>query len=270
MSSLLLSGNAYGLVTARSGARLRPAQVELLDPGLVAVQVNPDGRIIYRYRGREVDRDDVWHVRAYVRPGQVEGMSPIRYAAETVALGLAAERFANQFYSDGATPTLLLTTDQNIGPDPAAEAKNTLQARTRGDRGPLVLGHGLTPHQISVNPDDAMFLDSQRFTVSQIARVFGVAPELIGGDTGGSKTYANIQGRAVDFLRYSVQPWLVRLETALGELLPRGQYVRFNTGGLLRTTTKERYDAYKVALDAGFMTVDEVRQLEDLPALEVA
>jgi HK97 family phage portal protein len=120
---------------------------------------------------------------------------------------------------------------------------------------------------LAVSPTDAQWIEQQRFTVADVARVFGVAPEMIGGEAGGSLTYANVEGRALDFLRYSVNPWLVRLETGLATLLPRGQTVKFNAGGLLRSTTQERYAAYSVALDKGFLTLDEVRQLEDRPPL---
>ena len=91
---------------------------------------------------------------------------------------------------------------------------------------------------------------------------------MIGGEAGNSLTYATVEGRALDFVKFSLTPWIVRLETAIGELLPRGQTVKFNVNGLLRGTTKERYDAHAVALQAGFLTVDEVRALEDRPPLE--
>jgi phage portal protein BeeE len=91
---------------------------------------------------------------------------------------------------------------------------------------------------------------------------------MVGGESGNSLTYANVEQRALDFLKFSVQPWLVRLETAIGALLPRGHYVRFNPNALLRSTTAERYQAHKTALEAGFLTVDEVRDLEDLPPLD--
>ncbi len=138
---------------------------------------------------------------------------------------------------------------------------------TRGKREPLVLGNGTTWQQIAVSLVDAAWIDSQRFTIGDVARIYGVPPEMVAGEAGGSLTYANVEGRALDYLKFSVNPWLVRLETALGQLLPRGRSVKFNADALLRTTTKERYDAYKVGLDAGFLTLDEVRDLEDRPPL---
>ena len=121
---------------------------------------------------------------------------------------------------------------------------------------------------IAIAPEESQFIETQRFTVAQIARVFGVPPEMVGSDAGNSLTYSNVESRALDFLRYSVQPWLIRLETALSGVLPRDQFVRFNAGGLLRATTKDRYEAHEVALRAGFLTINEVRALEDLPPLE--
>jgi HK97 family phage portal protein len=267
MVSLLLRGNAYGLITARTGAAMRPAQVELVHPDLMTVTVLPDGRVEYRYRGDVVDLDDLWHVRAFTFPGLPAGLSPVEYARQTIGLGLATARFGVQFFEEGAAPAGLLTTDQHLNREQATQLKQSFTDVTRGKREPVVLGEGTTFQTISVSPTDAAWVESQRFTVSDVARVFGVPPEMVGGEAGNSLTYGNVEGRALDYLRYSVNPWLVRLETALGDLLPRGQYVKFNADGLLRSTTQERYAAYAVALDKGFLTVDEVRALEDRPPL---
>jgi phage portal protein BeeE len=90
MVSLLLRGNAYGIVTGRSGSTLLPAQVDLAHPDRLGVTVTPDGRVQYRLNGEELLPDDVWHVRAYTFPGAVLGLSPVEYARQTIGLGLAA------------------------------------------------------------------------------------------------------------------------------------------------------------------------------------
>ncbi len=265
--SLLLRGNAYGIVTARSGAAMRPSQIEIVNPDLVTVTVEPDGMVTYRFRGVVIDRADIWHVRAFAFPGSPTGLSPVAYAAASIGVGLAATRYAGQFFEEGAHPTGILTSQDILSADTALMAKERFKATTRGKREPLVLGNGFTYAPLQVSPEDAQLLDVQRFTVAEVARIFGVPPEMIGGEAGNSLTYANVEGRALDFLRYSVNPWIVRLETALGQLLPRTHYVKLNPGALLRSTTAERYEAHRVALDAGFLTVDEVRALEDLPPL---
>ena len=269
MVSLLLRGNAYGIITARSGATLLPSQVELVKPDLVGVERH-DGVTTYRINGAIIEASDVWHVRAYPAPGAITGLSPVDYARQTIGLGLAAEKFGAQFFGDGATPSGVLSTDQKLTADQAKTVAAEWRAAHGDHRKTAVLAAGLKFAPISINPDESQFLDAQKFTVAQVARVFGVPPEMIGSESGGSLTYANVESRGLDFLRYSIQPWLIRLEVALSELLPRNQTVKFNANGLLRATTRERYEAHKIALDAGFLTIDEVRALEDLQPLQPA
>jgi HK97 family phage portal protein len=130
-----------------------------------------------------------------------------------------------------------------------------------------VLADGFKFQPVSVRPEESQFLDTQKFAVAQICRVYGLPPEMIAAEAGNSLTYANVEQRSLDFLTYAINPWLVRLEAALTDLVPRGQYVKFNAGGLLRTDLKSRYESYEIGLRAGFLTVDEVRELEDRQAL---
>lgn len=268
MRSLLLRGNAYGFVTARSGPRLSPTQVELVDPDLMSVTVDPDGSVTYRFRGEVVDPSDLWHVRAYRYPGSPVGLAPVTYAAESIGLGLSTRRFGQQYFSEGAMPTGVLNIPQTTNQDFVDQAKHKLMGATHGKREPLIVSGEVTWTQLSVAPEQSQFIDSMRFNVTEIARIFGVPAAMIDGQSEDSNTYANLEGRSLHFLQYSLTPWLTRLENAISDLLPRGSFVKFTTGGLLKATTKERYDAYAVALDAGFRTVDEVRELEDLPPLE--
>src|SRR5215203_3974885 len=273
LRSLLLSGNAWGIITSRVGAGLRPSQVELIAPHRVTVQVATDGTVTYRLDGSEVDRDDLWHVRAYPTPGSILGLSPIGYAAQAVGVGIAAEKFGAQFFGDGATPTGVLATDQRLNNDQAQQYStiwNTFFGNRTGQRRVAVLGDGMRFQQISVPPDESQFLETQKFTVAQVCRIYGVPPEMIAAEAGNSLTYANVEMRSLDFLTYAISPWLVRLETALTDLAPRGQYVKFNAGGLLRTDLKSRYESYEIGLRAGFLTVVEIRELEDREPLPVA
>jgi HK97 family phage portal protein len=269
MVSLLLRGNAYGLITARSGPRLSPSQVELVSPDDLTVQVNTDGSVVYRFRGREVDPGDLWHVRAFCFPGSPVGLSPITYAQETIGLSLAVQRYGRQFFTQGASPSGVLSTEATLSLEAANHAKFQLLNATRGKREPiLVSGGGVKWQPISINPEESQFIESRKLGVSEVARTFGVPPEMIGGEAGNSLTYATVEGRSIDFVRYSLQPWIIRLESALSALLPRGQTVKFNVNSLLRGTTIERYQAHQIALASGFMTIDEVRALEDLPPLD--
>ena len=270
LRSLLLTGNAWGIITTRVGAGLRPAQIELIARHRVAVNIGTDGTATYRLDGREIDRDDLWHLRAYPSPGALLGLSPIAYAAETIGLGLAAQKYGAQYFGDSSTPSGYLTGDQVITQTQAEELLARWEARHRNRHGTAVMGKGLEFKQIMVPPEESQFLDTQRLTVQQIARLYGIPPEMLAADSGNSLTYANVEQRSIDFLTYAVSPWLVRLETALTDLVARDQYVKFNSGGLLRTDLKTRYESYEIGLRAGFLTLDEVRELEDREPLPAA
>jgi HK97 family phage portal protein len=103
LQSLLIRGNTYGLIVDRAGAGLLPAQVELLAPERVGVQV--DGRVIWRIDGTEVDPASIWHVKAFTAPGQVLGLSPIAHARHAIGLGIGAERYAAKFFGESAIPS---------------------------------------------------------------------------------------------------------------------------------------------------------------------
>jgi len=261
MVSLLLRGNAYGVVTGRSGSTLLPAQVDLAHPDRLGVTVTPDGRVSYRLNGEELDPADVWHVRAYTFPGAVLGLSPVEYARQTIGLGLAAEKFAGQFFAD-PVPSGVLYADR----DPKRDGAKNLQAEwmnaRKANRAPAVL-HGARFEPLSVKPEESQFLGTLDANVNAIARLYGVPPEMVGGTTAGPLAYTSPEMRSLDLLTYTVRGWLVRLENAISALLPSNQYARFNAGGMVRVDLKSRYEAHEIAIRAGFLTINEVRALED-------
>jgi HK97 family phage portal protein len=263
LQSLLLRGNCYGQIVDRAGAGLLPAQCELLAPDRVAVNV-PNGSIEYRVDGQEVDPASIWHVKAFTSAGNVVGLSPIAHARQAVGLGLAAERYGAQWFGESATPSGLLTTDQRIDPKTAEMLKARWNARHRGNRDIAVLGDGARFQAVTISPEESQFLESTRANVATVARYFGVQPELIGAESGGSLTYANVEQRALDFLQFGLAPWLVRLEVALSALCSSTTTVKFNAAALVRTDLLTRYQAHESAIRAGWKLRSEVRELEDL------
>jgi HK97 family phage portal protein len=263
LQSLLVRGNAYGLIVDRAGAGLLPAQVELLAPERVGVAAN--GTVEYRVDGQLVDPASIWHVKAFCTAGNVVGLSPIAHARQAVGLGLAAERYGARFFGDSAIPSGILTSDQDIKPDRAETIRARWNARHEGRRDIAVLGSGARFQTITVPPEEAQFLETTRANIATIARYFGVQPELIGGEPGGSLTYANVEQRALDFLTFGLRPWLVRLEAALSALLSSTTTVKFNAAALVRTDLLTRYQAHESAIRAGWKLRSEVRELEDLP-----
>src|SRR5215217_4798247 len=265
LQSLLLRGNAYGLIVDRAGAGLLPAQVELLAPERVQVEAN--SRIIWRVDGQEVDPASVWHVKAYPAAGQVLGLSPIAHAKQAVGLGIGAERYAAKFFGQSAIPSGVLTSDQDIKQERADQLKARWRDAHGGNRDIAVLGNGARFQAVTIPPEEAQFLETTQANVRTIARYFGVQPELIGADSGNSLTYANVEQRALDFLTFGLRPWLVRLEVALSALLSSTTTVKFNAAALVRTDLLTRYQAHESAIRAGWKLRSEVRELEDLPPI---
>lgn len=269
-SSLLLAGNAYGLITEFTPSGF-PRRIEILNPNAVSWH-DDEGVWVCKVDNQVIDRwpsGRLWHTAIFVPGGQPFGLSPITYAARSINAGLEAERFGGEFFTGGGHPSSVIYSDQNLTPEQAQGAKEAFVRATKG-REPAVMGAGLRHEQIQISPTDSQFLDSQRFTVEQIARIYGVFPEMIGAATSGSSvTYANREQRAADWLTYGLLPYLVPVEEALSSLVPRPQRVKANVSAVLRSDLKTRYESYAVALTNEFLSVDEVRGLEDLPPMPV-
>jgi HK97 family phage portal protein len=262
LQSLLLRGNCYGQIVDRAGAGLLPAQVELLAPD--RVQVTANGPITYRLDGQEVDPASIWHVKAFTSAGNVVGLSPIAHARQAVGLGLAVEKFGAQFFGEGGIPVGVLSTPNRVDQHLADTWRERWNATHGGRRRIAVLGDGASFQPVTISPEESQFLETTRANVATVARYFGVQPELIGGESGGSLTYANVEQRALDFLQFGLAPWLVRMETAISGLLSSTTTVKFNAGALVRTDLLTRYQAHESAIRAGWKLRSEVRELEDL------
>lgn len=269
-ASLLTDGNAYGLATSFAPNGY-PTTVELLDPSLVTWRPDVDAGWVATIENNPVNlwpNGPLWHVPLFAMPGRPYGQSPVQNAKQAISAGLAAESFGSQFFTAGGTPNAILYSETELSQEQAQGIKAAFTSATAMNREPAVMGAGLRYERIQVTPEEAQFLDTQRFTVEQIARIYGVFPEMIGGATSGSNvTYANREQRAADWLTFGLMPYLIPIEEALSSLVPRPQRVRFNTDALLRSDTKTRYEAHAIGLSSGFLTVDEVRKLEDLAEL---
>lgn len=260
--SLDLRGNAFGRILARDGFGF-PKVVELLHPDMVSVNLDRQtGRLVYRVAGAIVAGEDIWHERANSFPGAPLGLSVIEYAARTIGVALAAEKFGADWFGDGAHPSSVLTTDQRVDESQAKTIKNRFMSAMRGNREPLVLGNGVKYEAIQVSPDESQFLETMGYSTQQVCRFFGVPPELVGGESGSSMTYSNVEQRSIDFLTYGIGPTLVRREAALSRMLPAGQSAIFDVNALLRTDLETRYKASAIGIAAKFLDPDEVRHDE--------
>ncbi|MGY1498547.1 phage portal protein [Streptomyces sp. QTS52] len=261
--SAMLRGNTYGATGQRDRLRGTPTLIQLQHPDLVRVQM-VKGRPEWRFNGEEVPADDVWHKRFHPVPGRLLGMSPIAVHALTIGTGISALQFGAQWFQEGAHPSAILSSDQNLNATQAATAKERFMAAVHGRREPAVLGNGWKYQSIQIAPNESQFLETNNYTAAECCRIFGPGfAEIFGYETGGSLTYSNIEQRSLDLLTYAVDPWLVRIERALTGLLPPGQMVKFNRAALVRTDLLTRYKAHAIALRNQFKVINEVRDDED-------
>lgn len=266
VTSLLLRGNAYGVVTRRDAAGW-PTAIENVSADVVRVSRDADGRRNYKIGSSAVDSSDVFHVIGRPWPGLPYGLSVIEFAARNIRLGLATEKFGSDFFAGGAHPTAILSTTKDVDAVQARAVKDRFKTAT-GSRDVVVLGQDLKYSPLQISPNESQFLETIDASAVTVARWFGVPPELIAASSSGqSVTYANLNDRMRSLLTFALNPWMKRLEDAYTALIPRPQYVKFGVGGMLRADQKTRYESHKLAIEAGFMTVDEVRALEELPPL---
>ena len=272
VDQLLARGNQFGLIQGldRQGY---PSALHLLTSDQVSCDTKgKTGPPMWRVEGEPTElwpSGPLWHVPAYTRPGTPLGMSPIERAALTIGIGLSSLHFGAQWFRDGAIPTAMLRqTEATLNDTGARLAKDRFLEATRGNREPVVFGKGWEYQQISVSPNESQFLETMKANVADVCRFFGVLPEEIGGTSGDSNTYANVESRNLQLLVRTLGPWVVRIERALSRLRPNGQFVKFNTDALLRLDTATRMKAYETAIRNGWMSVNEVRELEDRPRIE--
>ncbi|MEU6098942.1 phage portal protein [Streptomyces sp. NPDC047079] len=267
--SAMLRGNTVGLIGAQDSRRGTPTQIVLQHPDLVHVVPDQDGKPQWTVNGKKVETDQVWHRRVHPAPGNLMGMSPIALQATTISTGIAALQFGYQWFTEGGHPSGILTSEKDLDQKQARTAKERFIAAVHGRREPAVLGNGWKYQQIQIAPNESQFLETNNFTAAECCRIFGPGfAEIFGYETGGSLTYSNIEQRSLDLLTYAVDPWLVRIERALSDLLPRPQNVRFNRSALVRTDLLTRFKAHAIALQNQFETVNQVREHEDWAPVE--
>lgn len=271
--SMAATGNGF-LLKEQVGADTN--QIHVLNPHEVQVYRDNRDRLRYSYRDRTYQAGELEHIKLLSMPGSLYGIGPIQAAQGTMRTARDMRDFSANWFDTG-TPSGVLSSDDRLTAEEAQMYRRSWNGLD-ADGKPIsdmenpsrvkVLGRGLRYNPVSLSPKDALWIDAQSFSTLEIARIFGVPSSLLlTAIDGNSMTYANVEQEWLGFVRFGLMAYLRRIEEALTSLTPRGQTVRFNVEALLRSDTKTRYDAHSVALSAGFLTVNEVRKIEDLPPL---
>jgi len=271
VSSLLLDGNAFILfLTGRNGDIV---ETRVLDPQKVTIKVGVDGNPVYVVsngkESMEVGPEAMVHIPLFATGDQMRGMSPVEHHRVTLGLASATQLYSAKFYEQGASPSAVIKIPGELTQDQADSLRQAFSRRHEGvDRMHkiAVLTGGADFQQMSMKIADMQLVETMHWGVESIARIYGVPLHLL-QYPGGNSSYSSIEVISIEWLRLGLGPLIARIEAGLQRLVPGAQqtFLKFTLDGLLRPTTKERYDAYAVALQNGILSVNEVRRLEDRP-----
>ena len=278
MSHLLIWGNAYAQII-RDGAGRVLGLYPLL-PDKMDVQRDDRGNIYYVYSRNSDENpmfkeygdirlkaEDVLHIPGLGFDGLV-GYSPIAMAKNAIGLSIAAEEYGSSFFSNSGTPSGVLEHPGVLKePEKVRDAWNDAYGGSSNAHKVAVLEEGMKFNPISINPHEAQFLETRKFQVNEICRIFRVPPHMIADLE--KSSFNNIEQQSLDFVTNTIRPWLVRIEqTIFQQLLTEEEqkkyFVKFNVDGLLRGDFKSRMSGYAIGRQNGWYSANDIRELEDM------
>jgi len=263
--SLLIWGNAYVRIFRNSQGEV--VNLVALDPQKMEVTRSAIGRKLFHYEGEEkaLTSDEVMHLTDLLEPGHIVGVARVDRLREALGLGIALQNFAAAFFGQGVTGSLIAEVPGNITPDQAKQLSDSMSNRHGGwrksGRVPVLSG-GATLKDVSVKNDQSQFIESRRFFVEEVARLFNIPLSMM--DVPGAASYASVEMNAIQFVTHTLRPYIEKLEWSYSRLLPEQAFLKFNVDGLLRGDFNSRITAYSVGLQSGFMSINDVRRIEDM------
>jgi len=267
---LCLRGNFYAYKVKALGE-----VVELLplDPGCVQPKLNSQWQPVYQVTFPDgstdvLGQDDIWHVRILTLDGLV-GLNPIAYAREAISLGMATEEHGSRLFSNGAVTSGVLRTEQTLTDQAYARLRKDFEDRHTGlgnAHRPMILEMGLDWKAMGLNAEDSQFLETRKFQLEEICRLYRVPMHLVQNTD--RATFNNIENLGIGFINYSLVPYLTRIEQRINIGLVRETkqgtfYAKFNAGALLRGDMKSRFESYATAINWGMYSPNDCLELED-------
>ena len=283
MSHLLLWGNAYAQIIRN--ARGEVIALYPLIPNKMTVDRDKNGRLFYLYQrnmedaptiGKEtivyLNPSDVLHIPGLGFDGLM-GYSPIAMAKNAIGLAMATEEYGAKFFANGAAPGGVLEHPGTIkDPQKVKDSWNAAYQGSTNSHRVAVLEEGMKYQQIGIPPEQAQFLETRKFQINEIARIFRVPPHMLADLE--KSSFSNIEQQSLEFVKYTLDPWVVRWEqTMCRSILMESEkptvFIKFNVDGLLRGDYASRMSGYATARQNGWMSANDIRELENLDRIPV-
>ena len=277
MTHLLLWGNAYAQIIRNGKGEV--LSLYPLMPNRMTVDRDEHGRLYYSYQMQTDDGadmkqgtvvlspQDVLHIPGLGFDGLV-GYSPIAMAKNAIGLAIATEEYGSKFFANGATPGAVLEHPGLIkDPEKVRESWNAAFRGSGNANKVAVLEEGMKYTPISIAPEQAQFLETRKFQIDEIARIFRVPPHMIGDLE--KSSFNNIEQQSLEFVKYTLDPWVCRWEQAMNRSLlnekeKSGYFIKFNVDGLLRGDYQSRMNGYAVGRQNGWLSANDIRELENM------
>jgi len=264
---LCFRGNSYHKVVRSGGGKV--VEIMPLDPDSIEIKVTKSGSLVYVYKNKFSFRSgEILHFKNLTSNG-IYGETPINITKNLFATAIATEKYGTKSFARNANPTGILKVPGKLTPEQEERLRNDwdqLYGVNAEGSATAVLEQGTEFQPVSISASDAEFISTQKFNRSRVCGIFGVPPHLI-ADMEGAK-YDNIESQGINFVKYTNLPFMKRIElTIKSEILStdatKNHFIKLNADHLMRGDTTSRYTAYKNAIEAGFMTRNQARVLED-------
>tara|TARA_R100001594_G_scaffold87739_1_gene122061 strand:- start:357 stop:1643 length:1287 start_codon:yes stop_codon:yes gene_type:complete len=276
MLNLCLYGNAYAYISRDN--KMRPINLAILDPSKVKIKlVNGEKFYVCDKEGKKetYSDDEVIHILGLSCNGYV-GKSPIAAARENIGIGIATQKYGGAFFGNGASLSGVLQHPSTLSKEAMERLAFTWNQKYANNGGSnahktAILEEGMTFKNISIPPNDAQFIETRKFSVIEICRIFRVQPHLVMSLD--AATYSNIEQQSLEFVKYTLYPYLRNWEQELNKKLFKENeksrmYCEFKVDGLLRGDSKSRSEFYRTLWNLGVISQNEIRRFENLNAIE--
>ena len=272
--SLLLDGNLFVRIIQNRNGQI--ANLVVLNPRTVQVTRTATGRLSFTVEGedRPLSQEEIVFIPDVLRPGTIRGVSRVEALKENFGLALALEKFAATFFGQGTNLSGVIEVDQNLTKEQADNLRRSFDVAHKGwRRGHRtgILSGGATFKTTQVDPESSQAIDARRLAVEDIARAFNVPANLL--NIPGTTTYASVEANGLQFIQHTLRPIVQKLEDGFSPLMsryPGGEtaFIKWNLDGFARADLNSRMSAYSTGLQAGFLTINDVRRLEDLSDIQ--
>lgn len=270
LMSLLIDGNAY--IRKLYNERGELIALKVLDPLRIEPRLGPDGMMAFVWdSNRVLSHEEILWIPDMLRPGTIKGLSRVSELKEVLGISRALDDFSARYFGSGTLSSGIIEVPGDMTEEQAVRLKDQFEKNSKGLKHahrPNILSGGAKFQRMDSDPQQSQLVESREFAVIEVARIFKIQPALLGVMQAGAMSYASVEQQHIQFVTLTLRPYIAKIEEQYSRLLPGDVFVKFNMEGLLRGDLTSRFTSYSQGIQAGFLSINDIRALEDLPPIE--